>query len=99
MLLAQFPSEKVRQGLWKTLVDKTVAEIHDPNWEIMVVRNLNGNVISFAKWCLPIPESVDYEEPPWDWPAGTDMDVLNEWTAKVDAAGDRILGKTPCYRT
>lgn len=98
MLLAQFPCEKIRHRLRKTLVDKTVAEICDPFWEIMVVRDLDGDIVSFAKWCLPIPESIDYKEPPWYWPAGTDLEVLNEWTAKVDAAGESILGGTPCYR-
>lgn len=98
MLLAQFPTESVRRGLWSSVVDKTVAEMLDPQWRVMVVKDENQDLISFAKWCLPVPESVDYNEQPWEWPDGTNLDVLEKWTARVEAAGDEVLGTTPCYR-
>lgn len=98
MLLAQFPTENVRRGLWSSVVDKTVAELLDSQWRVMVAKDENQDIISFAKWCLPIPESVDYKEQAWEWPEGTNMDVLEEWTARVEAASDEILGTTPCYR-
>ncbi|WEW57466.1 hypothetical protein PRK78_002933 [Emydomyces testavorans] len=98
MLLAQFPTPAVREGLWKSLVDKVIAEMRDSKWAILVVLNQKGEVISFAKWCLPVLESENYEEPPWRWPQGTKMAILDEWTEKVEAASEKILGTTPCYR-
>lgn len=98
MLLAQFPTEKIRQGLWISLVDKAVAEMNDPQWKVLVVKDETGEIISFAKWCLPIPEGVEYEESPWHWPEGFNSAVLDAWTAKVDDATGGILGTRPCYR-
>jgi hypothetical protein len=98
MLLAQFPTPAVRQGLWTSLVRKAVAEIRDPQWELLVIKNQQDEIISFAKWCLPVPESEHYEEPPWEWPDGTNVAVLDEWTKRVEAASEKVLGRTPCYR-
>jgi hypothetical protein len=98
MLLAQFPTPAVRKGLWTSLVDKVIKEIRDPQWEVLVVREDDDRVVSFAKWCLPVSESAVYEEEPWVWPEGTNMAILNDWTEKVEQAADKVMGKTPCYR-
>lgn len=98
MLLAQFPTPDIRKKLWTTLKDRAIAEVQDPHWVILVAVDDNGEIISFAKWCLPIRESDHYTELPWEWPEGTNMAVLDEWTEKVEAANARILGSTPCYR-
>ncbi|KAF4211780.1 hypothetical protein CNMCM8980_008688 [Aspergillus fumigatiaffinis] len=98
MLLAQFPTPAVRKGLWTSLVDKVIKEIRDPKWEVLVVREDDDRVVSFAKWCLPVSESAVYEEEPWVWPEGTNMAILNAWTEKVEQAADKVMGKTPCYR-
>lgn len=98
MLLAQFPTLAVRDGLWTSLVEKVVAEIRDPKWAILVVQDEKGRVLSFAKWCLPVLESENYEEPPWRWPEGTNLAVLDQWTEKVEDASEKILGSTPYYR-
>ncbi|GFG20805.1 GNAT family N-acetyltransferase [Aspergillus udagawae] len=98
MLLAQFPTPAVRKGLWTSLVNKAIKEIRDPQWEVLVVREDHGLVVSFAKWCLPVSESTLYEEEPWLWPEGTNMAILTAWTEKVEQAADEIMGRTPCYR-
>ncbi|KAK2871831.1 hypothetical protein FQN49_002774 [Arthroderma sp. PD_2] len=98
MLLAQFPTPSVREGLRKCLVEKVIEEIRDPKWAILVVRDGQKRPISFAKWCLPIYLSENYEEPPWQWPEGTDIGILNEWSARVDDVGRKVIGDTPCYR-
>ncbi|KAF4277496.1 hypothetical protein KXW98_005381 [Aspergillus fumigatus] len=98
MLLAQFPTPAVRKGLWTSLVDKVVKEIRDPQWEVLVAREADDRVVSFAKWCLPLSESTVYEEEPWVWPEGTNMAILNGWAKKVEQAAKEIMGKTPCYR-
>ncbi|KAH3147362.1 hypothetical protein LV164_004197 [Aspergillus fumigatus] len=98
MLLAQFPTPAVRKGLWMSLVDKVVKEIRDPQWEVLVAREADDRVVSFAKWCLPLSESTVYEEEPWVWPEGTNMAILNAWVKKVEQAAKEIMGKTPCYR-
>ena len=43
-------------------------------------------------------EEQEYEEAPWVWPEGTDMEILEEWTRRVDAAGEVVMGRRPCYR-
>lgn len=99
MLLAQFPTPAIRAELWITLREKAVEEIRDPQWAVLVVCDGIGKIISFAKWTRPIPESAldEYVEAPWKWPNGTRLDVLEEWTSKVEEAGERLLGRTPCY--
>ncbi|KAL4939167.1 hypothetical protein BDV06DRAFT_199337 [Aspergillus oleicola] len=100
MLLAQFPTPEIRQGLWTALKEKALSEMQDPYWTVLVVRDaVTGETISFAKWQHPIPESEQdtYEEVPWKWPAETRLDILDEWTGKFVAAGEKLLGKTPIY--
>ncbi|KAL4780299.1 putative GNAT family acetyltransferase [Aspergillus varians] len=99
MLLAQFPTPATREDLRVTLREKAIDEIQDPQWAVLVARDDANEIISFAKWRRPIPESEleSYAEAPWKWPGGTRLDVLEEWTAKVEAAGDRLLERTPCY--
>ena len=105
MLLAQFPTPTVRKGLWTSLVQKAIAEIGDDQWEVLVVRDgddrdgtLSGKIIGFAKWCRPIAEGHEYIEEPWVWPEGTDMQILDEWTRRVEEAGEKVLGSRPTYR-
>ncbi|KAL4793746.1 putative GNAT family acetyltransferase [Aspergillus venezuelensis] len=100
MLLAQFPTPEIREGLGVSLQEKALSEMQDPHWTVLVVRDEeSGKIISFAKWQHPIPlsEQDTYEEKPWDWPAGTRLDILDEWTRKVVDAGERLLGSTPYY--
>lgn len=53
MLLAQFPTPAVRKGLWTSLVDKVVKEIRDPQWEVLVAREADDRVVSFANGVFP----------------------------------------------
>ncbi|KAI1651643.1 putative GNAT family acetyltransferase [Daldinia loculata] len=55
-------------------------------------------VIAFAKWAHPVRLDEDYIEPPWIWPTGTNLGILNDWAKKTEAAQSRALGDTPCYR-
>ncbi|KAF2475795.1 uncharacterized protein BDR25DRAFT_339793 [Lindgomyces ingoldianus] len=57
-----------------------------------------GTIISFAKWAHPVAEDEEYEEPPWHWPEGTALEVLNEWTKQMEEAQEKVVGSTPCYR-
>lgn len=98
MLKAQFPTPEVRKDLWTSLVEKAIQEIRDPKWEVLLIRDDENNILSFAKWCLPIYPTEKYEEVPWNWPQGTNMALLDAWTEKVDGASERILGDEPCYR-
>jgi hypothetical protein len=99
MLLAQFPTPASRDELRVTLREKAVDEIRDPQWTVLVVCDDTGKIISFAKWKRPVPESeLDrYIEKPWKWPTETRFDILEEWTSKVEEAGNMLLGTTPCY--
>ena len=98
MLLAQFPSPSVRKSLERCIAQKALDDIKDSNIAVLVVRNEQGKIISFAKWSLPIL-SETHIEAPWRWPEGTNLDILDAWTdKKVKAAKHKkILGDQPYY--
>jgi hypothetical protein len=118
MLLAQFPTPQVREGLRESIKLKVLADINDPKITVLVIRDKlsvsdgphatsayleteetnEGKVIAFAKWSHPIQKSEEYEETPWIWPAGTDMEVLESWGRATDEAQERTVGDQPCYR-
>jgi hypothetical protein len=97
MLQAQFQTPAILEMLRTSIADKAVLDIRDPKIAVLVVRD-QGEIISFAKWKLPVLESERYVEAPWSWPEGTDLTILGEWGEKVEAAQQKILGATPCYR-
>jgi hypothetical protein len=99
MLLAQFPTPAARAGLWTSVVEKTLAEMRDPKWDVLLVKDeQSGKIIGFAKWRRPIWDEEEYVEEPWVLPEGTAMGILDEWTERVEAAGGKVLGTRPCYR-
>jgi hypothetical protein len=112
MLLAQFPTPTIRQGLQKCIEAKALADILDPKITVLVVEEVgtveqisdeqlprnNGRIISFAKWIHPVAEGESYTETPWVWPEGTLVEVLDAWTRKVEEAEEKVLGHSPCYR-
>lgn len=97
MLQAQFPTAAIRDQLQICIADKALKDIQDPKIAVLVVRDQN-EIISFAKWSLPVLETETYVEAPWLWPEGTNYAILDEWTEKVEAAKQRVLGNTPCFR-
>lgn len=54
--------------------------------------------ISFAKWSHPTVDRREQLEPVWNYPEGTNLDVLGKWHSKVDEVQERNIGSTPCYR-
>lgn len=98
MLQAQFPTPLVREELKLCIAQKALDDIRDPKMAVLVVRDQEGEMISFAKWSLPIFESETYIESPWRWPEGTDFMCLDVWTEKVEAAKQKVLGDKPCCR-
>ncbi|KAH8700371.1 acyl-CoA N-acyltransferase [Talaromyces proteolyticus] len=96
MLRAQFPTPSVRDKLRVSLAEKVINEIRDPKWEILIVRD-EKEIVSFAKWRRPILESEVYVESPWNWPDGTRLDVLEDWTRIVEDASEKVLCGKPCY--
>ncbi|KAI5925308.1 putative GNAT family acetyltransferase [Camillea tinctor] len=54
-----------------------------------------GEVVAFAKWTHP---GDDEEEAPWEWPPGTDVQVLGAWERASEGALGRALGGRGCYR-
>ena len=97
MLHAQFPTPALRDKLKTCIAEKAVLDIRDPKTAVLVVRDQN-EIISFAKWHLPVLDSEKYEEPPWPWPEGTNFAILDKWVEKVEAAQQKVLGASPCYR-
>lgn len=101
MLLAQFPTPTVRERLQLCIAAKALADIRDPKTAVLVVRDDesgNGEVVSFAKWSLPVREGETYVEAPWVWPEGTNLEVLDRWTRVVEGAKERVVGEGACYR-
>ena len=102
MLLAQFPTPTARDKLQICIAAKALADIQDPKIAVLVVRDDergdDGEVISFAKWSLPVRGGERYVEAPWLWPEGTDLEVLDRWTGVVEGAKERVVGEGACYR-
>ncbi|OHE96031.1 hypothetical protein CORC01_08724 [Colletotrichum orchidophilum] len=104
MLHAQFPTPIIRQELQKSIENKALADIDDSKTTVLVVtgskdKEKNADiVIAFAKWSHPVLPGEDYMEPAWVWPEGTDLKVLEAWTAKAAEAESRSIGDAPCYR-
>ncbi|OAQ65116.2 GNAT family acetyltransferase [Pochonia chlamydosporia 170] len=104
MLLAQFPTPSIRQRLQTCIEDKALADIDDPNTTVLVVTSSDypeknvETVVAFAKWSHPVHTGENYNEPPWIWPDGTDLDTLAAWTAKATEAERRSIGDAPFYR-
>lgn len=97
LLFAQFPTRAIRDQLRDCIAQKAAHDIRDPNIAVKVVRD-QDQVISFAKWSLPVAASETHVEAPWIWPEGSNLLVLDEWTEKAELAKQRILGDTPSYR-
>ena len=99
MLLAQFPSPPVREALRNCVAGKAADDIRDPHTAVLLVKDteLNNEIISFAKWSLP--SSTSENEAPWIWPEGTRLDILDQWTERVESAKQKVLRDESCYRT
>lgn len=99
MLLAQFPTPSVRQALWTCIAKKAADDIRDPHTAVLLIKDkdLNGEIISFAKWNLPTSSPTN--EAPWIWPEGTRIDILHQWTEKVESAKDLVVKDISHYRT
>ena len=97
MLHAQFPTAAVRAELRKSIAQKALADIGDPKKAVLVVKDGN-DIVSFAKWDLPVFEGEAYVERPWVWPDGTNLAILDEWMEKVKEAEEKVLGAQQCYR-
>ena len=98
MLHAQFPTPSSREGLRDTVADKATEDIRDPHTMVLIVKDTQvcNEVITYGKWSLPTSTSAN--EAPWIWPEGTRLDVLDEWTEKVESAKDKTLKHQNCYR-
>ncbi|EGD98382.1 hypothetical protein TESG_05761 [Trichophyton tonsurans CBS 112818] len=97
MLLAQFPTENAREELKTFLADLIIQEIRDAGCAVFVVRNDQGCLISFARWCLPRYTPDRRREVPLQLPEGTDKGVLNAWSARVLDVTRKAIGNIPHY--
>ena len=96
MLLAQFPTSAIREQLRLCIAKKAADDIRDPKIAVLVIHS-GGELISFAKWSLPVSAVEKYEEASWIWPEETDFAVLERWTERVLAARERVMGDRQCY--
>jgi hypothetical protein len=102
MLIAQFPTPEARNGLFTSIEEKAKADIRDPETAVLVAIDARQmgtrQIIAFAKWSLPVLEERKDEEPPWDWPLGTDLAVLEGWMARAEVASRQVLSSAPAFR-
>ncbi|KAI3318493.1 hypothetical protein HD806DRAFT_511806 [Xylariaceae sp. AK1471] len=61
-------------------------------------KDTQAPIVAFAKWSHPVTSEDNYVEPPWIWPEGTRLEVLNSWAEKTEKAQSEALGDAPCYR-
>lgn len=97
LLLEQFPTPAIRNQLRDCIAKKAADDIRDPNIAVLVARD-QDEIVSFAKWSLPVSAVGTYVEAPWLWPEGTNFSILNEWTEKIEQAQQTVLGELPSYR-
>ncbi|KAI0861772.1 putative GNAT family acetyltransferase [Xylaria cubensis] len=124
MLLAQFQTPEVREGLQESIRLKALADIEDPKISVLVVRDIPqnsetreaedemsrisdvgnsegdemGKVVAFAKWSYPVGKDENYEEAPWIWPPGTNINILEGWGRAAEEVQEQLMGDKPCYR-
>jgi hypothetical protein len=99
--LADIEDSKISVLVVRELLSEEQEAVKDERGNAVKGREVvlkEGKVISFAKWSHPVEEGEDYAEPPWVWPEGTNMEVLNAWGKEIDDSYERVLGATPCYR-
>ncbi|KAI0142750.1 putative GNAT family acetyltransferase [Xylariaceae sp. FL1272] len=60
-------------------------------------HEMKSQVIAFAKWTHPIADDGRPDEPDWNWPTGTNMDLLNGWIKAAKGAHVKAMGDKPCY--
>lgn len=96
MLLAQFPTPAIREQLRLCIARKAADDIRDPKIAVLVIY-AEKELISFAKWSLPVSPIEKYEEANWLWPEETDFAVLEKWTERVLAAHGRVMGDRQGY--
>jgi len=98
LLRAQFPTPSAREALKLCIAQKAIDDIRDPNIAVLIVRDQSEEIISFAKWSLPLSAPEMYVESPWTWPQETNFAYLNGWTEKIESATQKILGGAACCR-
>ncbi|KAH8600204.1 putative GNAT family acetyltransferase [Bisporella sp. PMI_857] len=98
MLRAQFPTPEIRVALQSSIEKKVLADIKDPQISVLVLEEVDRKIISFSKWNHPATDGTSYEETPWVWPKGTNLEVLEKWTRKTEEAFEKSLKQAPCYR-
>ena len=97
LLLAQFPTPEIRTQFRDCIASKTAADIRDPNIAVLVARDQEDQIISFAKWSLPVTDQGTDAETPWRWPAGSNLPVLEAWAARMEEAHRRVVGERLSY--
>ncbi|KAI1259741.1 putative GNAT family acetyltransferase [Xylariaceae sp. FL1019] len=60
-------------------------------------HEMRSRVVAFAKWSHPIAGDDKPDEPDWNWPPGTNMDLLNAWVKAAEGAQMKAIGAKPCY--
>lgn len=67
LLDAKCPTPSAREALELCIARKALADIRDPKIALLIMRDHDAEIISFAKWSLPIFDSETDVESFWIW--------------------------------
>lgn len=105
LLHAQFPTPASLNALRSYLSQEILASIQGGEQSrkaILVVRDAEADekIISFAKWDLPglVPELQTLQAPEITCVEGCNMEYLERYIEKAEAAKTRVISNTACYR-
>ncbi|CAG8979425.1 hypothetical protein HYALB_00013433 [Hymenoscyphus albidus] len=99
LLHVQFPTPESLASLHSVLIldmkQSIESEVLSKN-KILVVKDTKNQIISFAKWDLPaVPEESHFKP---EWHQDVQQEYLNRYYNLAEAAKQRVIGNTPCYR-
>jgi hypothetical protein len=100
LLHAQFPTAASLASLHSILCQEMLAILKDtqnPTKSILVVRDLSkdNQIISFAKWDLPGPQSALRADITWH--ADVRQEYLDKYHDLAESAKCRVVGDANCY--
>lgn len=104
LLHVQFPTPESLTSLRSILshdMKRTIQHTANSKKKILVVRDSNtkDQIISFAKWDLPISPGLQQElHPGAQWHQDVRQEYLDTYHDLAEAAKQRVIGDTPCYR-
>jgi len=103
LLHAQFPTKASLEWLHSILSREMLSAIqneHDSGKAVLIVKDTDADnqIISFAKWDLPVGFSKGSYHSNLTWPEDCRQEYLEQYYELAEATKNRVVGDQPCYR-